>query len=50
MTRTATRASSTVKRAKVRLVADDGEGAPIDFGAVAGVVVFGAHGRCPFAD
>ena len=35
---------------EVRFAADDGEGAPVDLGAVAGVVVFGAHGRCPLAD
>ena len=35
---------------KVGFAADDGEGAPIDLGAVAGVIVFGAHGRCPLAD
>ena len=35
---------------KVRFAADDGEGAPIDLGAIAGVIVFGAHGHCPLAD
>ena len=35
---------------KVRFAADDGEGAPIDLGAVAGVIVLGAHGRGPLAD
>ena len=35
---------------KVRFAADDGEGAPVDLGAVAGVIVSGAHRRCPLAD
>ena len=35
---------------KVRFAADDGEGAPIDLGAVAGVIVLGTHGRGPLAD
>ena len=35
---------------KVRFAPDDGEGAPVDLGAVAGVIVSGAHRRCPLAD
>ena len=32
---------------KVRFAPDDGEGAPVDLGAVAGVIVSGAHRTLP---